>query len=143
VKEHRSTQFDCEEVVNILRSNPLATFLLIPMDNNVADSIEKLMSLCDMTAEERSRVSVGFCDEKSANIQDPFFDKGKPTEGNAYSNAANKIYHSFYDAFGTECKVDEWKDTTDKFGAPMISNKPFQNSWPGYNPDRVVDNYGV
>ena len=141
VKEHRSTQFDCEEVVNILRSNPLATFLLIPMDDNVADSIEKLMSSCDMTAEERSRVSVGFCDEKSANIQDPFFDKNQPTEGNAYSNAANKIYHSFHEAYGTQCPLDEWKDTTDKFGAPMISNKPFQNSWPGYTPDRVVQNY--
>jgi protein-tyrosine-phosphatase len=139
VKEHVSTQFDCQEVVNILRSNPLATFLLIPMDDNVADSIEKLLSLCDMTAEERSRVSVGFCDKKSANIQDPFFDKGKPTEGNAYSNAADKIYHSFYDAFGTECKVDEWKDTS-KNGVPEINLE--YNAWPGYVPDKILRNYG-
>jgi protein-tyrosine-phosphatase len=141
VKEHISTQFDCEEVVKILRANLNATFLIIPMDDNVADSIEKLMSLCDMTDAERSRVSVGFCDEKSANVQDPFFDKNQPTEGNAYSNAANQIYHSFYDVFGTECKIDKWEDTTDKFGAPMISNKPFQNSWPGYTPDKVPKYY--
>ena len=138
VKEHRSIQFDCQEVVNILRSNPLATFLLIPMDDNVADSIEKLMLTCDMTAEERTRVSVGFCDAKSAEVQDPFFDKGKPTEGNAYSNAASKIYHSFYDAFGNECKLDEWKDTS-KNGVPEINLE--YNMWPGYVPDKVLKNY--
>ena len=141
VKEHRSTQFDCQEVVKILRANSLATFLIIPMDDDVADSIEKLLTLCDMTAEERSRVSVGFCDAKSANIQDPFWDKNQPTEGNAYSNAGNKIYHSFYEAFGTECRLNEWKDATDKYGSPMISNKPYQTVWPGYIPDRVQDMY--
>jgi protein-tyrosine-phosphatase len=91
VEEHKSTQFDCQEVVNILRSNPLATFNIIPMDDNVANAIAVLMSKCDMTAEEKSRVKVGFCDEKSAAVPDPFKHQGTEHELDAYDETHGTI----------------------------------------------------
>ena len=49
------------------------------------------------------------------------------------------IYHSFYDAFGSECKVDEWKDTS-RNCVPEINRE--YNAWPGYVPDKILRNYG-
>jgi len=91
VEEHKSTQFDCQEVVNILRSNPLATFNIIPMDDSVANAIAALMAKCDMTAEEKSRVKVGFCDEKSAAVPDPFKHQGTEHELDAYDETHGTI----------------------------------------------------
>lgn len=91
VEQHSSTQFDCDEVVKILRSNPLATFNIIPMDDNVADAIASLMSKCDMTPEEKSRVTVGVCGEKSAQVPDPFKYKGTEYEQQAYDEAHTQI----------------------------------------------------
>jgi protein-tyrosine-phosphatase len=141
VKAHESTQFDCNEVLKILRANLKATIEIIPMDDTVADKIKMLMDVCELSPQEKSRIKIGFCDEKSAKIPDPFFDKGTPREGQAYADAGNRIFRSFYEAYGTECKLDipHWIDATSKFGTPMVNDQ--NNIWPGYVPNENQDIY--
>ena len=123
VKAHESTQFDCNEIVNILRTNLNATVEIIPMDNKVEANINILMDKCELSVEEKSRLKIGFCDKKSPNIYDPYFVKGTDKEGRAYADTANKIYEEFIKAYGTNCPLQPplWVDAS-KNGNPQIKN---------------------
>jgi len=123
VKAHESTQFDCNEIVNILRSNLNATVEIIPMDDKVEGNINELMEKCKLSVEEKSRLKIGFCDKKSPNIYDPFFVKGTDKEGRAYADTANKIYEEFSKVYGTNCPLYPpfWVDVS-KNDNPKIKN---------------------
>lgn len=99
VKSHKSTQFNCSEIVNILRTNKNAFVQLMPMDESVYKTLNQMIAECsDLTPEERTRVIIGInCDKHScelnhADVPDPYkYQNNVTLAGPAYASTANTI----------------------------------------------------
>jgi ribosomal 50S subunit-recycling heat shock protein len=104
VDSHHSTQFECEEILDLIQKNGSDTVQIIPMDDLVATQINAALKKCSLTHAQKRRISVGLdcqdgvCKKLSAEIPDPFFDRGTPNEVPAY----NKMEKMVSDVLKTE-----------------------------------------
>lgn len=98
VKDHKSQSFNPTLVHNILK-DPIATIQIIPMDDKTSDAVKDLLKMYDFSEGELKRITVGItcdattnvCENKSANVPDPFFAKGTHFETGAYGNMSTVL----------------------------------------------------
>ena len=105
VDAHKSTSFTCDEVKEIIESSA-DVLKIIPMDDKVADKIAEVLEDCDISSKDRSRIEVGLgchdgvCDRKSAEIPDPFFDRGTDRERKSYHDMTAMVQQQLHNEFG-------------------------------------------
>ena len=97
VKNHKSKPFDLTLVNNIL-NDPENTLQIIPMDSKTANGVKELLQTSGLSHDKLSRITVGancdangVCEYESAEVTDPFFARGTPSESKAYYNTSQQI----------------------------------------------------
>jgi protein-tyrosine-phosphatase len=97
VEAHKSQSFKCEDIIRLI-DGPDTQLRIIPMDDITANKILDTLNKCNLTPEERKKIVVGLdcdmsgtCNKKSAEIPDPFFQKGTPYEHASYTNMVDTL----------------------------------------------------
>ena len=104
VETHQSKAFECGEIEQRI-ANHDNTLQIIPMDDSVAEKIHIGLETCALTPAQRGRIKVGLdcasgvCKKTSAQVKDPFFDKGTPKEREAYKTMEEQISDMISDEF--------------------------------------------